>query len=342
MEGFTAHRLTIDCEGLSPVLLREHKGAALRGALYQTLRARFCTVQEAESCAACPLWQVCPVCTLVSTLAPENRLGRDAARPYTIQPPLDGGKGLYAAGETFRFGLTLYADAMRLFPYVVMALRGLEDAGLGRRGEENGWRRGALRLRQAWVEHPLTGERREVLRPGEARVSVPDLPLTHAEVCRYVETLPPEGLVRVDFLTPTRLTARGQLVKPGELRFETLLGRLFDRIESLARSFAGTAPVVDYRGLMVLAQGVETVEDATQWIDLASYSARQGRCTPIGGLVGSVLFRCGDWRPFYPWLAWGQFTHVGKDAVKGNGWYRMAPERGEEGRHGGRHSGTHH
>ncbi|MHB0859399.1 MAG: CRISPR system precrRNA processing endoribonuclease RAMP protein Cas6 [Anaerolineae bacterium] len=328
MDGFTAHRLTIECEVLAPVLLREHKGAALRGALYQTLRSRFCTVQEAAECAVCPLWQVCPVCTLVSTLAPENRLGRDAARPYTIQPPLDGGKGLYAARETFGFGLTLYADAMCLFPYVVMALRGLEESGLGRRGEENGWRRGALRLRQAWAEHPLTGERREVLRPGDARVSVPDLPLTHEQVCRYANTLPPEGLVWVDFRTPTRLTARGQLVKPGTLRFETLLGRLFDRIESLARSFGGGTPALDYRGLVAQAQGVETVDDATHWVDLASFSARQGRSTPIGGLVGKSLFHCADWRPFYPWLVWGQFTHVGKDAVKGNGWYHMAPLQG--------------
>jgi hypothetical protein len=30
-----------------------------------------------------------------------------------------------------------------------------------------------------------------------------------------------------------------------------------------------------------------------------------------------------DWSPFLPYLIWGQFTHVGKDATKGNGVYRI-------------------
>ena len=128
-------------------------------------------------------------------------------------------------------------------------------------------------------------------------------------------------------MTPTRLTHRKHLVKPGRIGFCVLLGRLLDRLESLSQHLSDTPLDLDYRGLMAQAQGVRTQRDRTLWPELRSYSTRQHRATPIGGLVGKVTFACPvgeDWRPFLPWLVWGQFTHVGKDAVKGNGWYRLS------------------
>lgn len=69
--------------------------------------------------------------------------------------------------------------------------------------------------------------------------------------------------------------------------------------------------------------------DATRWLDAMISSSRTARATPIGGLIGRIRFS-GDMRPFLPWLCWGEVSHVGKDATKGNGWYRLLlpPERG--------------
>jgi hypothetical protein len=124
------------------------------------------------------------------------------------------------------------------------------------------------------------------------------------------------------FLTPTRLTWHEHLVKPGQVRLSVLLARLLDRLESLSQGFA--APLkIDYRALLAAAEGVETVCDEARWVELRSYSTRQERATPIGGLMGRVVFACHDWQPVLPWLIWGQLTHVGQDAVKGNGWYSV-------------------
>ena len=323
VDHFTAHRLTIEAVAVEPIALNEHKGSALRGALYHALRDRFCTVREANECAACLLWNVCSVCTLVSTLDIENRLGRDAARPYTIQPPLDETKLDYAPGEELNFGLTLYADAMRLFPYVIMALQGLEESGLGRRHEANRWRRGRLRIRAVWAEHPLTGQRVAVAREENTLVNVPDIPITHDQIVACAAQPWPEQIT-LELLTPLRLTARGQLVKPGEVTLTILLARILDRLESLAQCFCDTPLSLDFGALVRAAEEVQTVADETQWIELRSYSTRQHRATPIGGLLGRVRLAAPNWRPYLPWLLWGQFTHVGKDAVKGNGWYRVA------------------
>ena len=77
------------------------------------------------------------------------------------------------------------------------------------------------------------------------------------------------------------------------------------------------------RQVMAQAEAVRVVRDETRWVELASYSTRLGRTTPLGGLMGRVTFG-GDLSPFAAWLVWGQFTHVGKDAVKGNGWYQLS------------------
>ncbi len=324
MQHFYAHRLIVRATAREAVLLNEHKGSALRGALYHGLRNRFCAMlAQGQACVDCLLAQACPVCTLVSTMGPDNRLGRDAARPYTIQPPLDG-QTTYQPGEVLTFGLTLYADAIRLFPYVIMGLKELEEAGLGRRAKENGWQRGRLSLEAIWAENPLSGEHQELLRQGEALVHNADIPVTHALVLQEAERLARADALRISFLTPTRLTHRGRLVKPGQLSLAVLLGRVLDRLESLTQHFADTPLQLDFAELIRQADQACVLSDRTRWVDLESYSTRQRRAIPIGGLIGDVTLACDDWRPFMPWLVWGQFTHVGKDAVKGDGWYRLA------------------
>jgi hypothetical protein len=206
-----------------------------------------------------------------------------------------------------------------------MALKELERSGLGRCLEENGWRRGTLTVEAIWAENPLCGKRQIVLQE-DATVRVAELSITHAQILAESHRLAQSKAWRFTFLTPTRLTHRGRLVKPGQITLPILLGRVFDRLESLAHHFCQAPLTLDFAALVRRAAAARVVADETRWVELESYSTRQKRATPIGGLVGSVLLTCEDWSPFAPWLVWGQFTHVGKDAVKGNGWYRIVPE----------------
>ena len=295
---------------------------------------------------------------LVSTLDPEGVRGQDLPRPYVLEPPLDGRTRL-APGERLTFGLTLLGAALPLFPYVVQALRRLEEIGLGK-GTAGG-RRGRVRLVEAWAANPLSGERQPVLHAGETTVQMPDVPVTAKQV-QAVATHWPRARLALQFLTPTRLVAEGRLVRRPE--FGVLFHRLWQRLADLSDSRslsgglaaerrpldvlrAGSAPSeealvgagrrsaegfqspisnrpepADRYHLVGLARQVRLVEDATRWVELESYSTRQSRSTPIGGFVGRATYE-GDLEPFLPWLVWGQVLHVGKDAVKGNGWYRV-------------------
>ncbi|MEW6233446.1 MAG: CRISPR system precrRNA processing endoribonuclease RAMP protein Cas6 [Chloroflexota bacterium] len=322
MEHFTAHRLRFECEVVEIIQLNPHQGSAIRGAFYHALLNAFCMNHQASSCTACPLVATCPVAFLVATLDPQSDRGATVPRPYTIEPPLDG-KTRYEPGEKLEFGLTMFARALNLFPYVVLGMQRLEQGGLGKRVPENGYRRGRFRVRAVWAENPLTGEHQPVLRQGETMVQVPDVPVTQEHVVRCAsQEVCTE--ITLEFLTPTRLTDQKRLVK--QPAFRVLFQRLMERLEALAKEFSDTP--LDRRlkyDLVGQAAAVELVNDQTHWVELESYSTRLRRTTPISGFVGRATYRAVDWRPFLPWLVWGQFTHVGKDAVKGNGWLVFGP-----------------
>jgi hypothetical protein len=183
------------------------------------------------------------------------------------------------------------------------------------------FRRGTLRLEAIEAYHPLDGRSQSVLRPGEQMVQTPGIPVTHEDVLAAAAALSGRPDLTLEFLSPLRLVDRGELVH--RLTFRPFFQRLLERLTLLCTHFAGQEPPYDAHDLIARADAVRPVADETWWVDLSSFSSRQGRPTPIGGLVGSATFAADDWQPFLPWLVWGQVVHVGKDAVKGNGWYRV-------------------
>jgi len=184
-----------------------------------------------------------------------------------------------------------------------------------------------LAVQEVWAENPLTGERQPVMRAGDKMVQVPDVPITHAQV-REVQIPQPQAQVRMCFLTPTRIIERGRLVKPERFRFQSFFQRLMERLEALSRDFCDTPlRFEDPKGLIEAAGRVRVADNRLVWEELRSYSTRQRRSTPASGLLGTIVLEADDWAPFWPWLVWGQFTHVGKDAVKGNGGYQCPSSR---------------
>ena len=335
MHHFTAHRLRFSAEVQTTIELNEHQGSAIRGALFNVLRWQFCFQRQYDSCQPCPQHAGCPISFLLATVDDEGRRGADLPRPYTIEPPL-GATPHYAPGERFEFGLTMFSRALNLFPYAVVAVNALQREGLGRKVEANGWRRGTFLLHDIWAENPLTGERQQVMRANDALINMPDVPITHEQVMEKVRgyelgvnpltpnlltpnLLTPNPLT-LNFLTPTRLVDQGKLVH--QPRFRPLVQRLFERLSALARAYSDTPLELDFRSLLTSAEQISLTKDDTHWVELDSYSTRRHARTPLGGFVGQASYS-GPIEPFLPWLVWGQFTHVGKDAVKGDGWYEI-------------------
>ncbi|MCB0078138.1 MAG: CRISPR system precrRNA processing endoribonuclease RAMP protein Cas6 [Anaerolineales bacterium] len=312
-----------------PIALNEHKGSAIRGAFFHALRGRphrtdwrgFCSNQSAPDCVDCPLIAVCPVARLLATHDPTGARGHSLPRPITVKPPL-GDKGDFLPGDVLRFGLTVVGDALALLPYVILAVQqGMPVEGLGKRDRLNDYRTGYFKLREVTTMHPLQGRVDTLWREGERMVQRPAMPVTHEEVLDYAGHLSSERIT-LRLLTPMRLTDQSKLVR--SFRFRPFFQRLMERLITLSTLFGEETLLADEGERHALLDAAEQVAvvDKTKWVDLRSYSTRRRRETPIGGLTGEVTL-VGDLAPFRPWLLWGAQLHVGKDAVKGDGWYYM-------------------
>jgi len=325
--SLTAHQLRFEGVITRPVAMHPHKGSALRGMLFHALRgdfnspAGFCVNRREPECHRCPYYAMCPISALLATVDPDSPRGINVPRPYTLEPPL-GMETLLPVGAPLTFGLTLFASALNLFPYVIVGVRELERGGIGLplQQPDGRWRKGSFRLQRIVAHNPATGEEQVILQGGDDLVQVPDVPITHAQL---VDIPHAEDEVTLELLTPLRLVDGEHLVH--QPNFRVLVHRLFERLEALALHFAGEPLRFDRPKLLSIADKVELVHDETRWLDLQSYSTRRGAASPIGGLVGRATFR-GPLESFWPWLRWAEIVHVGKDAVKGNGWLRIAAQ----------------
>jgi len=337
MSEFTAHHLRFILKAETPLELPLYKGSALRGALFSALKAHYCPAPSAPD----PLHStLCPVCWLMAREDPHAERGKDVPRPYTIKPPLRPWTRL-EPGEEFAFGITLFAQAIGLFPYLLLAVPEMGRMGIGQRLPENGFRRGEFSLQRAETVNLLTGETQTIFQAGSTVVRAPEQPVTPAQVQEAADYLAARlrengGLLTITFLTPTRIIYSERLVhRPF---FSPLFQRLLERLEALMRAYGGGAPPDARAGatheaplramdelplLLPLADRVRLVEDETRWVEVKSYSRRQDRTTPVSGFVGRATFQAAEWDGLLPPLVWGQVTHVGKNAVKGDGWYRL-------------------
>lgn len=310
------HHLQFTATATTPLELDEQAGGQLRGAIVGALWERFCANKAAPTCAACPLFTVCPVAALVAPMREAGETGGEQRpRPYVTRPPVGQ---RYTPGAPLTFGLALFGPAAALFPYVVLAAQELERHGLGRRLAENRGQRGRVQLRGIDAVQPLTGAQQALYRHGERTVQAPGLPVTAEDVVDYAAMLPDTRLT-LRFSTPLRLIEQKQLVKSFRLR--PFVQRLKDRLSELVRAYGDGSELsrLDFDDL----ERSIAVEDHTRWVDVVGYSSRQRRALPLGGLVGTATLT-GELGPLRELLVWGSLIHVGKNAVKGDGWYAVS------------------
>jgi hypothetical protein len=334
MEGsLSAYHLRYTIQATEALELEQHPGSALRGALFQALLKRFCVNQDAPECASCPLVQSCPVSALVAPLRDEHPRGRDLPRPFVVRPPLIAAAAPEAEGlrlepgQQVTFGLTLIGRAGKLFPYVVLAAQGMERNGLGRALREHRWRRGRFTVERIEAVHPFTGVQATLFVRGTQQVRSPDLGITAADVARRAAALP-DGPLSLRFLTPTRLTAEKALVPRPEP--QPLLRRLAERVDALEHEYATTqppaseaAPAVGRWYHVAETASLQLARCDVRWVDAKSYSNRQHRALPIGGFVGTATYTGALTPALRELLVWGEVLHVGKNCVKGDGWYQI-------------------
>jgi hypothetical protein len=229
-------------------------------------------------------------------------------RPFVIAPP-PASATEYPRGSAVAFDLTLIGRAREYLSHFVVTLREVDRLGRGRRH---------VLLQRIDAVEPLTGAGALVYTAGENLVRPREATLT-LEGCAAVPC--PEGPVRVTFVTQTRLKHAGTFARRPD--FQVVFRRILGRLSALARFHGGGPLDVDFRALIDAAGAVRLVTDETRWTRWARYSGRQDRRMEWDGLVGTAVYE-GDLKPFWPYLVFGQWTHVGSDTTFGLGGYRIA------------------
>ncbi|MGH8469420.1 MAG: CRISPR system precrRNA processing endoribonuclease RAMP protein Cas6 [Gammaproteobacteria bacterium] len=106
--------------------------------------------------------------------------------------------------------------------------------------------------------------------------------------------------------------------------FATFLERVIARINLLSGAYHG-GPMLEHgakQALLERAKHVSVRSHDLVWDDWARYSGRQKEWMQFGGLLGSVTYE-GELTPFMPWLALGEWLHVGGKTSFGLGRYRI-------------------
>jgi hypothetical protein len=172
--------------------------------------------------------------------------------------------------------------------------------------------------------NPISGERRNLYEKGQQLFQVPTISVTEDDIRQRAEQLP-DDRVTLTFLTPTRIVEREHLLQRAS--FAPIIHRLLERLMALENAYGeGTSMTMEELWTLAeQAEQIECTEDHTRWSDVKSYSNRQKRFTPIGGLVGQASFT-GNLVPFRQHLLYGELVHIGKSCVKGDGWYRIVTD----------------
>ena len=111
--------------------------------------------------------------------------------------------------------------------------------------------------------------------------------------------------------------------------FSILMQRLLERAECLGLLYHRDATLdgETKRGLIDRARAIEITSHDLYWDDWSRYSGRQHTWMKFGGLLGEITYR-GDLTPFLPWLALGEWMHVGGKTSFGLGRYEIQRQAG--------------
>lgn len=305
-------RLKFRLEAAEPLILPlENKGNVLRGA-FGTVFKEICCGAACTRCALSPLRGHCAYAAIFEPSPPpdSNRLSslQDIPRPFVFRPPADG-KSRYKRGEVFEFELLLFGHAQEYLAYFIVAFRELSERGFG-------IGRGRCNLKYV-AALDGNGAEDEVY-SSETQCVRPSPKILHASSMMKESTSATR--IQIAYRTPTEITYQGVPVRSPD--FHHLIKRLRDRINAIAWFYRGTLLNIDYAEFGKRAETIRTVESNIEWADRQRLSSRTRQRHPIGGFLGRVVY-AGNISEYIPLLRLGEFVHVGKHAVWGNGRFEI-------------------
>jgi len=131
----------------------------------------------------------------------------------------------------------------------------------------------------------------------------------------------PVSKVSIEFLTPTELKSKDQIVARPD--FPILFGRIRDRVSTLSALYGSGPLPIDFAETSERAARVRLARCDIRAVSAQRRSGRTGQTHPIGGFIGSAEYE-GELAEFLPYLEVARWTGVGRQTVWGKGEIRLS------------------
>ncbi|MGH8479267.1 MAG: CRISPR system precrRNA processing endoribonuclease RAMP protein Cas6, partial [Gammaproteobacteria bacterium] len=288
--------------------LPRYPGSAWRGVFGHALKRAVC-VTGLPACPDCLLYRSCAYPYVFETPPPlgTQKMRKYPAAPHPFVLDLEEDGGAVPAGAAYTLGLTLIGRGNAYLPQIAFALGQAGEQGLD-------GRRGRLALEAVAQESAPSGGWRTIYRPGGG---------LEALVPFVSETPPVPESLRITFQTPLRLKGNDRPVSAADFTFGALFSNLLRRISMLSYFHCDTPLEADFAGLTASAREISLAGASLSWHDGTRYSSRQGRETPMGGLLGEIALAGFGLEPFWSYLWLGQYVHAGAATSMGLGRYAI-------------------
>lgn len=289
--------------------LPHYPGSAWRGAFGHALKRAVC-VTGLPTCPDCLLYRSCAYPYVFETPPPPGteKMRKYPAAPHPFVLDLEEDGGATPAGAPYTLGLTLIGRGNAYLPQIGFALGQAGERGLDSR-------RGRLALESIVQESPPSGEWHTIYHTGNRLEVLPPL----------VPVTPPAPTrLRITLKTPLRLKGNDRPVSGEDFTFGAFFSNLLRRISLLSYFHSDTPLEADFAGLTASARAISLAGASLSWHDGTRYSSRQGRETPMGGLLGEIALDGFGLEPFWPYLWLGQYVHAGAATSMGLGRYAIS------------------
>lgn len=338
LEELPLARLRFDLQALEESQVPAYKGDMLRMALLWWLSEFWCAMPDRcrEGCRrpeTCLYGQVCQPPPDPNWPSEIRRLVGDTPPPAYALWDQEDRRTCFGVGTKWSFELTLAGRlALRHIPAIVAAVQQGAEQGMGRV-------RLRSRLRQV-AALPASCASPGTERCLAAEKGNGDEPVLTWEGYRLHEVQfdyrqaaewarnrrEPARHLRLRFLSPVKIKERGEWVaEPG---FSPIMRAVVRRLRILSQVHGGGQwPQAEYGPLLDLAETVRLEHAETFWSSYERRSRRSGQHT-LEGFLGQAWYAGDDLRPLLPALWLGQWLHIGKAYVLGNGRYEISLELG--------------
>ncbi len=258
-----------------------------------------CQKRLLDDCLAC---DVSP-CPYREVFQSTDQKGRGVPRPFVIELPFDQ-RSEIPAGGSFEFALVLFGRSLSFLPLFIMVFDeiGKSGFGIGKSGYFS-------------IQSVTTPENATVYTPGGGFGAAPSRCVAEVQG-GYIGG---KGML-LDFITPVQIRRQGQVEIP---TFVDIVSALMRRLKLLYRFHSDER--IDQKIVeLALDEARRAVNEQSLTFPtaLSRFSSRQKQRIGYPGHVGKISVE-GEFSSLYPWLAVGEYVHVGKGCTFGLGQYKL-------------------